>query len=115
MRRARVVFLTLGLASIASIARPGIRTASAADAGAEPTGLPACVQVVTESRYVPFGYSHVVVLRNGCARAASCIVSTDVNPEPLPAEVPAGGAAEVVTFLSAAASKFTARVSCRLH
>jgi hypothetical protein len=87
--------------------------ASAADGGAPP--VPACVAVSTASRYVPYGYNHVVVLRNGCSRAVSCSVSTDVNPERLTAEVQAGTTAEVTTFIGAASSTFVARVGCTVR
>jgi hypothetical protein len=71
--------------------------------------------VRTASRYVPYGYNHVVILESGCARAATCAVSTDVNPTPATAEVPAGSTVEVTTFMGAAASSFTAKVSCRIR
>ena len=89
--------------------------ADAADAGAPAPALPACVQVKTSSRYVPYGYNHVVTLTSGCTRAASCKVATDVNPEPHVVDLPANTSAEVTTFMGAASSTFTARVSCQLR
>jgi hypothetical protein len=101
--------------SIALLAVAG--GASAADGGAPPPPppLPACVQVTTASRYVPFGYNHFVVLTNGCSKPASCVVSTDVNPERQTAVVAPTATVEVTTFLGAAASTFVARVECRLQ
>lgn len=88
--------------------------AEATDAGAPPS-IPACVQVTTSSRYVPYGYNHVVIIKNGCARAATCDVATDVNPERQKIEVPSAGSVEVTTFMGSASSTFTARVSCTLR
>ena len=86
--------------------------ANAADAGAP--ALPACVNVTTASRYVPYGYNHIVTITNGCTRIASCTVATDVNPEVQSVEVAPSASAEVMTFMGAASSTFAARVSCRL-
>jgi hypothetical protein len=88
-----------------------IRLASAADAGA---ALPACVLVKTESRYVPYGYNHIVVITNGCSKAARCSVATDVNPTRQSVEVAPASTVDVTTFQGAAASSFVASVSCSL-
>jgi hypothetical protein len=82
------------------------------DAGA--SSLPACVRYRAFARYVPYGYNHVVSLENGCSRRASCTVRTDVNPEPVAAEVAAGATAEVVTFVGSPQQTFTPQVSCAL-
>lgn len=91
--------------------------AGAADAGAAPTpaSLPACIQVQTESRYVPYGYNHIVTLTSGCTRPASCTVSTDVNPEVHAVDVPANASIQVTTYIGAAASAFVAKVACKLR
>jgi len=88
--------------------------AAAQDAGA-PAALPACIQVSTDSRYVPYGYNHVVILKSGCSKAATCIVATDVNPQPTSAEVAAGATVEVLTYAASPAQTFHARVTCKLH
>jgi hypothetical protein len=93
-------------------------SARAADAGAPsppPSTVPACISVKTESRYVPYGYNHIVILTNGCARSASCTVSTDVTPEPRAATVPPGQTVEVTTFMGSPSSAFTAKVGCELR
>ncbi len=87
-------------------------TSSAAPDGG---GGTACVRVSTESRYVPFGWSHVVVLASSCAKDATCSVSTDVNPEKQNVDVPKGATVEVVTFLSSPSQVFTATVRCALR
>ena len=76
--------------------------------------MPACVQVGTSSYYVPYGYNHVVSLTNGCARPATCLVSTDVNPERQTVEVPSNATVEVTTFMGSPSSTFTAKVDCKL-
>ena len=88
-------------------------SSQAADAGA-PSPLPACIQVQSEARYVPYGYNHIVHLRNGCPRTATCTVATDVNPQAQTVEVAAASAVDVTTFMGAAAQAFTAQVACVL-
>lgn len=87
--------------------------AGAKDAAAPP--VPACVQVASEARYVPFGYNHVVTLRNGCSRPVSCTVATDVNPKPSTTDVPSGQTVELVTYYVSPSQTFTASVSCAIH
>jgi len=89
----------------------------AADAGspAPPPSLPACIQVATDARYVPFGYNHLVLLRSGCSKPATCTVSTDVAPQPQAVELPANAAVEVTTFMGSPAQTFTAKVTCKLR
>ena len=84
------------------------------DAGA-PSPMPACIGVTTDSRYVPYGYNHIVIIRNGCSKAAACTVSTDVNPEKQNVDVPAGSTAEVTTFMGSPQQSFKANVSCKLR
>ena len=88
-------------------------TSLAGDAGA--SAVPACILVTTDARYVPYGYNHIVILKNGCSKAATCTVSTDVNPQPTTAEVASGSSVEVLTFSGSPANSFTARVGCRLR
>lgn len=97
--------LSLGFLAVAAAPR-----ASATDAGA-----PACVAIRTESRWVPYGYNHIVILTNGCARDATCSVSTDVNPEPTTVDVPRSATVEVLTFRASPASAFVPRVACALR
>ena len=114
MRGARLgaaLFLT-SVASIASIVVAA--SAAAQDAGA-PSALPACISVGTDARYVPYGYNHVVLLQSGCSKAATCTVATDVNPQPITAEVAPSASVEVLTFSGSPAQAFRARVTCKLH
>jgi hypothetical protein len=84
-----------------------------ADAGA--TSLPACIAVATEARYVPYGYNHLVLIKNGCSKAAACSVATDVNPQATSVEVGASASVEVLTFRASPVQTFHARVACKLH
>jgi hypothetical protein len=89
----------------------------AADAGAPAPSqaLPACVNVTAEARYVPFGYNHVVIVRNGCSKVAACSVATDVNPQPQNVEIKAGETAEVTTFMGSPQQTFSPIVRCQLR
>lgn len=102
------------LALAAMVALPFVAaTATADDAGAAPA-LPACVAVNTDSRYVPYGYNHIVIVKNGCSKAATCAVSTDVNPSVQSVDVASSATAEVITFSGSPSQKFVAKVTCRL-
>lgn len=109
--------LGVAAATLASPAAPAAEldpSPLAATAGPK-ASVPACMAVSAESRYVPYGYNHVVLLRSGCSKAATCVVSTDVNPEPIKAEVAAGTTVEVLSFLASPSQTFTARVTCELR
>ena len=107
--------LGVAIAALASTAAPAAELDPSPLAAGPKAALPACIAVSTESRYVPYGYNHVVILRSGCSKSAACVVSTDVNPEPVKAEVAAGTTVEVLTFLASPSQTFTARVTCDLR
>ena len=117
MARSGRMFVTLALAPVAVALAGTFTPTRAADAGAAAPApaIPACVAVKTDSRYVPYGYNHVVTLTNGCAREARCLVSTDVNPEQRSVDVPSSQAVEVLTFMGSPSSTFTAKVTCKLR
>ena len=104
----------LGLGAFVLLSVHLVPHARAADAGAPPSAIPACVGIKTAAVYVPYGYNHVVTLTNGCARAAGCVVSTDVNPDQRPVDVPANESREVVTFMGSPSATFVAKVDCKL-
>lgn len=112
MRHGAFILAGLLTAGIAVALSAG--EAAAQDAGA-PSSLPACIQVSTDSRYVPYGYNHIVILKSGCSKAATCIVATDVNPQPTSAEVAAGATVEILTYSGSPAQVFQARVTCKLR
>jgi hypothetical protein len=113
--------LTLFVAAPARVAAAAPADAgprpSAADAGdaSPPPAVPACVHVTTRALYSGVGYNHWVDLQNGCEKRASCVVSTDVNPQPTTAEVDPGAKTEILTFMGSPAYAFTARVACTLR
>jgi len=92
-----------------------VAASAAADDGSAPSALPACISVGTDARYVPYGYNHVVILKSGCSKAATCTVATDVNPQPTVVELAPGLSVEVLTFAGSPAQAFRARVMCKLH
>jgi hypothetical protein len=98
----------LGVAALLVLPRTGD---AAPDGGADA----ACVRVSTDARYIPYGWSHVVVLASSCSKDATCSVSTDVNPEKQNVTVPKGATVEVVTFLSSPSRQFNANVHCTLR
>lgn len=109
----REAMILAGLLAAITAALSGSE-AAAQDGGAAPV-VPACIQISTDARYVPYGYNHVVVLKSGCSKPAACTVSTDVNPQPTYTEVAAGTTVEVLTYTGSPAQTFHARVACRLR
>jgi len=107
--------LALAVVTSVVVVSAALPDARAADAGAPAPSLPACVAVSTASRYVPYGYNHIVSVTNGCARDADCLVSTDVNPQQRAVAVAARQTAEVTTFMGSPSSTFTAKVTCKLR
>jgi hypothetical protein len=105
----------IAAALVATAAVPEANADDKPDAGISGSSLPACIGVKAESRYVPYGYNHVVVLRSGCSKAATCSVATSVNPQSTSVEVAANASVEVLTFTASPAQSFTPLVSCRLH
>lgn len=91
--------------------------ASAGSAGAEQAEpeFPACIRVSAFARYGAYGYDHLVTIANGCERAATCAVATNVNPSPVVVRVEAGQQETVLTFRGSPSSQFTATVRCKLR
>lgn len=110
--RARVATALVAIAVVTASATARMNEASAADGGAP--SLPACVQVTANARYVPYGYNHIVSVKNGCSKIATCSVRTDVSPQVIPVEVAPGVTSEVVTFVASPAQAFTPLVTCTL-
>jgi hypothetical protein len=77
--------------------------------------LPACITVKTRAQYGALGYDHIVRIENGCTVTAACVVTTDVNPEPIAVRVASGKAEEVVTFRGSPSYRFVAKVRCVLE
>lgn len=75
---------------------------------------PECIRFEGYARWGADAYNHIVRVENACTRAATCNVSTNVNPQVQVVRVPAGQTVEVVTFIGSPASQFTPNVSCTL-
>ena len=86
----------------------------AGTAGADtPQQVGDCAQVSASARYKAIGYTHVVTLSNGCQRAVSCEVWTDVDPTPhLTLEAKPGKSAEVIVRNGSPASEVHAGKLC---
>ncbi|MET0342192.1 MAG: hypothetical protein ABW252_14400 [Polyangiales bacterium] len=66
--------------------------------GPAPITADACAEARGSVRQEAYGYTHVVSLRNGCAKPVSCELWSDVDPSPRTrVEVPPGATSEVVT------------------
>jgi hypothetical protein len=106
LRKSRIVFgMSLTLALLAK---------SDNASSDEPAPLPACVRAWPEVRYRPYGYDHVVHIRNDCERTADCIVTTDVTLEPTDVSILPRSEVEVVTRVGSPSRVFTPMVTCRL-
>lgn len=104
---ARFAFVVLGSVSVAAF------FLGASEAGAS-SAVPPCVEVSSEARYRGYGYDHIVRIANGCERAATCDVSTDVNPTPERTTIPSKEQVEILTFRGSPAREFVPRVECKL-
>jgi hypothetical protein len=113
--RSIVASLAIGVAVAVAVAAPATSASAQSDAGAGSAALPACISVGTEARYVPYGYNHVVLLKNGCSKVATCSVATDINPQATSVEVASAASVEVLTFTASPARVFHARVTCKLR
>lgn len=79
------------------------------------TATPGCVHARAEARYANYGYDHWVIIHNACGAAATCAVTTNVNPQPVRVGVPSGKTKEVLTFRGSPAREFSAKVACTLE
>jgi len=119
-RRAQLVLVALATVVVCALAVVGSRPPGArALPHPEPSPLAeaegaACVEYETKVNYGALGYDHRVVLTSSCEDAATCTVTTDVNPDPQTVDVPAGQSVTVLTFRGSPASEFTATVRCTL-
>jgi len=109
------VLLTLGIAApLPASATMPRSTAVASAPGRAPAPVTTCVGHWLEARYRPFGYDHIVHIRNKCAKTAACTVTTDVNPQPTQVSVAPNTEVEAVTWVGSPAQTFSANVACQL-
>ena len=83
-------------------------------AAAAARAAPACVDVSSRAVYRALGYDHIVHLANRCGKAATCSVSTDVNPDPIVVKVAESEEVDVLTFRGSPARVFVAHVTCEV-
>lgn len=72
-----------------------------------------CVAWKTEARWSGYAYNHLVHLDSACRETMRCSVTTNVNPDPVKAELDPGEKETVTTFLGSPASEFSASVTCK--
>jgi hypothetical protein len=85
-----------------------------ASATAAPREKPSeCVRAWFDARYGNAGYDHVVHLASKCGAPVTCEVSSDVAPQSVRVQVPAGASAEVVILRGSPARQFTPHAECR--
>jgi hypothetical protein len=78
-----------------------------------PSGIEQCAQVSASVRMEAYGFTHLVSLRNGCDRAVSCEVWTDVDPSPHHAlRAAPGETQELITRRGSPAREVSAGSSC---
>lgn len=99
---------------LALLALPVLLTL-APETRAQQKPTPACIKSWGEARARALGYDHVVVIENGCDKPASCVITTDVAPEPIQATVEAKKKVELTTFRSSPATAFKPKVECKLN
>jgi len=110
VRRALVFVASSALVALMGSFSP----AAATDAGAG-TGAAGCIQSWPEARMQAYGYNHIVHIRDICAAAADCVVTTDVNPEPASVAVAGKSETEINTYLGSPARVFTPKVTCAMR
>ena len=108
---ASVLALVLCLASLAS---PwGAATPARAEVAPEPTE---CITVRGEAWMQAYGYRHVVIVENRCARPARCEVWTTSDPTPRHRlDVPAGESRSAVTRIGSPSREVNAQSECELR
>jgi hypothetical protein len=83
------------------------------DGEREPPKNAKCVEVRPEARFSGYGYDHIVEIENNCDKVMSCVIKTDVNPEPTRISVAVKEKKSVVTFRGSPAREFRADVQCK--
>lgn len=71
-----------------------------------------CVDYWPESRFRNYAYDHVVHLLSRCRTEVVCLVSTNVNPNNVRVELPAGAEIEVLTYRGSPVREFKPNVRC---
>ena len=73
-----------------------------------------CTTATAAPRYQGYGYTHIVELKNNCARAVTCELWTDVDPTPRQTvQVQPGETGSVTTRKGSPAREYKAEKSCK--
>ena len=104
----------LAMALLGSGCPPSKASPSPLADAAPDASTPSCISWRQEVRYRPYGWDHLVYIRNACTKNAICAVTTDVNPQTITVSVVSGTEVEVVTFQGSPSQTFTATVVCEL-
>jgi hypothetical protein len=98
----------LGVWAVAHAEPPGpdkVRAVQAADD---------CTVATASAPYQGMGYTHMVELKNNCAKPVTCEVWTNVDPQPrYTLQVKPGESASVATRKGSPAREFKAQKSCK--
>lgn len=70
------------------------------------------VRHYAEARYRVVGYDHIVHIVSECDFALRCLVRTNVNPDPVAADVPPRAHVEVFTWIDSPSRIFNHAVIC---
>jgi hypothetical protein len=73
-----------------------------------------CARVSASARNEGYGFAHIVTLQNGCEKAVTCEVWTDVDPAPgHTLRAAPGESSDVLTRRGSPASAVSAQSACR--
>jgi hypothetical protein len=111
--RTRMLWLACALVLAATLQRVGSARADAPSTGETGGGLPKCVEVAAQASNRGYGFDHVVEIKNGCDKPASCVISTAVS-DPVARTVAAGQTERVLLQRGSPSPTFSPDVTCKL-
>ena len=111
-KKLSTVGLALGVLGLCALCGFSTRVrAEGSESGAKPL---TCVESSSEAHFNTYAYDHLVTLHNACDKAATCTVTTDVNPDPITVELSPDESKTVRTFTASPSRIFHASVSCKV-
>jgi hypothetical protein len=114
--RRRTLWLASGLVVAAAAAWPGAGRLRADGPHKDETGggLPKCVEVTPQALNRGYGYDHIVEIKNGCDKPATCVVKTTAITDPVERTVAPGQTERVLMQRGSPSGAFAANVTCKL-